>query len=1272
MAEVLQSYSTIIMVDVLLDGTHRSATRDFYDGNDAYYRGTLLDFPAINMELSDIYYGVEQGSTVTLRFANEGNLGADRGPYVFESPQNLSIDYTETDPNGRIVAAADSITFTGITEDEDAWVYRDMGAGHFFGNFKIHFEVEITASTVTTEVGTLILANSVKSYEDIDSDGESYLGVVLFRDAGGNYEIWLDEVDSGARHSDHYTGAVGTRYYLVMERKEEVGTYGTLYCYIYSDADHVNLLDTLSVALHSSRKDFRYVYGLNAHNAGDAADAMSGVVANVYLYRERTWDDLANVQELRERWVRIQRHDPTDIGNLLAENEDDLTTESGIYFLVYAFEQELEFRGKIIDYRIGDTVELVIESRDDWILDTLLPLHVVTTDLFTATAIDLGEPVNICFGHCRNVPLRNIQNSTGTDQYDYLIGYGTIESLWVDHANGIGVKRDGVLVDTTEYTFYDGSQGSPYPGYAFIRFTTEQMDFSGSFHKLTADVYGLELSVASAERNFATVVKHILWNSVWGLDDNVHHASFVAAAAALDGIGNMYCDGAITEQKQVRDFLDGLLFPARASIERNTSGDWEMDVDVASASVLSLGDNDGYYNNAEIGDLSITPSDQALKTAIVQYSLNLLDEDAPFKESSVSVHTFGVERTYSLPFVLEDDTAELVLSYLKNRSLYSDRRVPVFVGMEGRDLSRGDVVTLTKASRLLSSVTFKVERITKGGIGFELECREYSGSIYKDEVVTPPTAPTVSDITIEGPRSIVGDSQLGDGINKSGTITLNLAPGQGDCYIAARSAGATFDFLNWQVDGGFILGIDDSDSDIAKFFIGDSGGHSLSWNGTVLAVTGTLTATAGAIGGWTIDATSIYTGTEDHAGYTTNAGDITIYSDGINASIHAKNFYIDASGNLACQGGNIGGFYIGANDIWGGNAAIGNAATTIVLGNLDGTSKIALGASADAITIAGVQSGFIVDGGGNMRVGDTNSFLKWSAGALSIQLASGEAMTLSAGGDIVLAPNDANPSIIEWDSVVYLGSRTAGRLCIWSDAGGSRQFSLGWDSINNVQKLLHTIDFRAKYQVWSRAYFDANNYAEVDVRAASGTAYIDFLTADAGNVRTIRYIDASWFGPLVNNVIDLAQNGAAWKDGWFSGTVTANKFTDLGGGYDFFMPNPANPEKEMLRHWGIETDGLRTLYVGRGKTNRRRKAIIKMPQWFTALNDIETCEYHLTSISGLCKLTISKQINRKGQFEVFSDIPDQEFSWQVVVMRGDPIGKESIRKYPIIEIRKGG
>lgn len=105
---------------------------------------------------------------------------------------------------------------------------------------------------------------------------------------------------------------------------------------------------------------------------------------------------------------------------------------------------------------------------------------------------------------------------------------------------------------------------------------------------------------------------------------------------------------------------------------------------------------------------------------------------------------------------------------------------------------------------------------------------------------------------------------------------------------------------------GFYIG-----SDGVSF--GNSAGDFLTIVDGNLSMSGTVTATAGEIGGWSINATSIYTGTEDHDGYTANAGDITIYSSGTDASIHAKNFYIDTAGNLTTDGGTItGGTIIGA------------------------------------------------------------------------------------------------------------------------------------------------------------------------------------------------------------------------------------------------------------------------------------------------------------------------------------------------------------------------
>jgi len=99
-------------------------------------------------------------------------------------------------------------------------------------------------------------------------------------------------------------------------------------------------------------------------------------------------------------------------------------------------------------------------------------------------------------------------------------------------------------------------------------------------------------------------------------------------------------------------------------------------------------------------------------------------------------------------------------------------------------------------------------------------------------------------------------------------------------------------------------------------------------------------------------------------------------SDGT-LNVGAGNFTVATNGDVAMTGnisattGDIGGFNIGTNDLWGGNATIGNSATTIVMGNLNGTSKIALGASADSIRMD-TGTGFYADGTGSFKVGKSD------------------------------------------------------------------------------------------------------------------------------------------------------------------------------------------------------------------------------------------------------------------------------------------------------------
>jgi hypothetical protein len=411
------------------------------------------------------------------------------------------------------------------------------------------------------------------------------------------------------------------------------------------------------------------------------------------------------------------------------------TTTDGIRFAA---------RATVTNYTLSSSLKIQIDPREDGTFDTILPLKTITVDDWTETAIDAGSPINICFGYCRNVPCFNVQNNKTDDYYDYLIGHGPIQGLWTD--TGLGVKRDGVLVDTSEYTFYDGSQVSPYPGYAFIRFTREQLNFSGGYHSVTADVIGLLMGAATAQRNGAEVLRQLLSNTTWGLSDNVNTASFDAAATVLDpttgSLPNLYIDGAITEQTQARDYINELLDICRASLNRNRSGEWEIMIDHAGrASVLNLNEQ-----NFQIEDISTTDLSECLKTGEVRYCNR--EPGNPALKIILDVHGFGKAGVFEYRFVHEDNTAKKILSYKYGREMYSEGSrngiVSGFAGIEARRVKVGDIVTLTDSARGFSEQDFVVMSTdySPGAKPYHIILRKYSSDIYADQTISSPTSIT--------------------------------------------------------------------------------------------------------------------------------------------------------------------------------------------------------------------------------------------------------------------------------------------------------------------------------------------------------------------------------------------------------------------------------------------------------------------------------------------------------------------------------------------------
>lgn len=188
-------------------------------------------------------------------------------------------DYVEEDPNNRFTVTSNKIDISGLQADENAYVYKDKGVDHFDGDFEHLLETYIESGDTGGSVNSWVLANVVA---ERDGANENMLFLVSYRYTDSSIRLYLMELDGSSASYEIYTGSLLTSYYLKIKRDESAGDYGTLYCYVYDDAERTNLVDTLTVALHTSKKDFRYIYGAQSHNHSDSS-AITGYTQNLDL-----------------------------------------------------------------------------------------------------------------------------------------------------------------------------------------------------------------------------------------------------------------------------------------------------------------------------------------------------------------------------------------------------------------------------------------------------------------------------------------------------------------------------------------------------------------------------------------------------------------------------------------------------------------------------------------------------------------------------------------------------------------------------------------------------------------------------------------------------------------------------------------------------------------------------------------------------------------------------------------------------------------------------
>ena len=275
-----------------------------------------------------------------------------------------------------------------------------------------------------------------------------------------------------------------------------------------------------------------------------------------------------------------------------------------------------------------------------------------------------------------------------TTAYDSANNRVTVSSAWSVTPNS------GSDYELTEYRFYDGSQASPYPGIAFVRFK-KRLGTKGRNEAIYADVNGLQ-----DETNVVRAIESILSNDTWGLGLDIDSTSF-DTAAALTPITEMLCEGVIGDTTTIQDILEGsgdvqgLLSFRDMVLSKGDAIEISVDQSKTSAHDFGLGDETGWNN-------ILTPSpeivhlhpNEKVKNLKVRYRKANKENDSYQHELTRMASANGVDHTFTLPFIYDHETADRWLDYKRKRLAAAVKTLAIDVGQEGGSVHRGERVTI--------------------------------------------------------------------------------------------------------------------------------------------------------------------------------------------------------------------------------------------------------------------------------------------------------------------------------------------------------------------------------------------------------------------------------------------------------------------------------------------------------------------------------------------------------------------------------------------------
>lgn len=329
------------------------------------------------------------------------------------------------------------------------------------------------------------------------------------------------------------------------------------------------------------------------------------------------------------------------------------------------------------------------------------------------------------------------QRPSGWYNYWWIINLDTGGILDVESYDGVANEvtlsaglswGNNVPYELKEYRFYDGSQGSPYPGYAFIRLK-KPMSTGSSLDRLTADVNGLQ-----DETNPVRLIESLLTNTSWGLGLTVDSTSF--ATASGDSLWtSLKSEGGFVSVRTAINILNDLLSFRDMRLFKNDE-DYEIELD----GIKTLGKTFNW--GGSLGDKVLSNTvevinrhpDEIVKDYTLQYRRNFSKNGEYLNQNTRNANSLrGTDKVQSTEYVYDHTSADVLVDYKRKRFECNQSYINLVLPMEAIMLTKSNYLRLI-APDLSIDGSYELREFNIGIAGrVTARVKPYSASIYTYE-----------------------------------------------------------------------------------------------------------------------------------------------------------------------------------------------------------------------------------------------------------------------------------------------------------------------------------------------------------------------------------------------------------------------------------------------------------------------------------------------------------------------------------------------------------